>query len=139
MREHAEVLDHAVLENGPEDRAGQAGDDQDRRHLADQDVLGHVDEEELLLADRIDRGEQCDRKRRETERKASLAPDGDRRPLAPERRDPPVVGDRGDDERDRRQRVERPARERREVLGTAEMREHHRASLDSDLGTTLAV
>ena len=69
MREHAEVLDHAVLENGPEDRAGEAGDDQDRRHLADQDVLGHVDEEELLFADRIDRGEQCDRKRRETDAK----------------------------------------------------------------------
>ena len=139
MREHAEVLDDPVLENGPEDRPRQAGDDQDRRHLADQDVLGHVDEEELLLPDRIDRGEERDRERRETEREARLAPDGDRRPPASERRDPPVVGDGREDEQHRRQRIERPARERREVLGTAEMREHHDASLDSDPGTTLAL
>ena len=51
VREHAEALDDPVLENRSEERAGQAGDDQDRRHLAEEDVLCHVDEEELLLPD----------------------------------------------------------------------------------------
>ena len=55
MREHAERLDPLDREDGPQDRPGQPGDKAQRREVADDHVLEHVHEEEVLLAQRVDR------------------------------------------------------------------------------------
>ena len=51
----AEPLCGLVGEHRPEHRPGQAGDEAERRQVAEDHVLAHVNEEEILLAELVDR------------------------------------------------------------------------------------
>ena len=55
MAEDAQPADVGQRQHGPQDRPGQPRHDQQRRQVADDDVLDHVHEQELLLAERVDR------------------------------------------------------------------------------------
>ena len=51
VRENAQPHDSGECQDRAEQRAGQAGKQAERREVAEQEVLGHVEREELLLAD----------------------------------------------------------------------------------------
>ena len=85
MREHAERVNPVVGEQRTEQRPRQPGDDRQRRELAEQHVLRHVHEEELLLTPRIERREERERDQAETHAERPAAPGGDGRPTTGER------------------------------------------------------
>ena len=51
MREKTQPIDRPQREHRPEHRPGQAGDEAQRCEIAEQDVLEHVHEEEVLFAE----------------------------------------------------------------------------------------
>ena len=59
--EHPQSLDRPERQQRPQDGAGRAGEQAERREIADQHVLEHVEAEELLLADRGDRRRERDK------------------------------------------------------------------------------
>ena len=61
MREEAQGANRPHGEHRPQNRAGQPGDDAERREVAEQEVLDHVERERLLLAERRDRRDERDR------------------------------------------------------------------------------
>ena len=67
--EHAQALDGAEREQRPQHRPGEAGEQAERREVADQDVLEHVEAEELLLADRGDRRGEGEQEQDDPERR----------------------------------------------------------------------
>ena len=127
MSEHAERVNPVVGEQRAEQRARQPGDDRQRRQLPEQNVLRHVHEEELLLAPRIERREERDRDQAEADAERPAAPAGDRAPAAGERVRAAVVGERGEGDRDDGERIERPARQHRQVVVGAPVSEDHSA------------
>ena len=76
VREHPQALDRAEREQRPQHRPVQAREQAERGEVADQDVLDHVKAEELLLADRGDRGGERDEQEHEPEREERDAPAG---------------------------------------------------------------
>ena len=60
MCEDAQLPEHGQREHRPQERTGQRGDERERREVAEQDVLDHVDGEQVLLAVRVDRRDECD-------------------------------------------------------------------------------
>ena len=78
---------------GPEERAGEPGEQAERREIAEQEVLRHVEREELLLADGRDRRRDRDDEERDPEREERDAPAGNRLPAARERARAHRVGD----------------------------------------------
>ena len=74
VREHAQALDRAEREQRPQDRAVQPGEQRERREVAEDDVLEHVEAEELLLADRRHgRGEREQEQQRSRARRGRSA------------------------------------------------------------------
>ena len=116
MREHAERVNPVVGEQRTEQRARQPGDDRQRRELAEQHVLRHVHEEELLLAPRIERREERERDQPETHTERPAAPGGDGRATTGERPCAPVVEERSENDGEEGERIERPARQHRELV-----------------------
>ncbi len=55
IREHAESHHAGKREHRSEERSGQAGEEAQRSEVADEEVLRHVEREELLLSDLRDR------------------------------------------------------------------------------------
>ena len=55
MGQEAEAPHAGQGQHRPEDRPGETRNEGERCEVAEEDVLDHVDEEELLLAERIDR------------------------------------------------------------------------------------
>ena len=112
--EHAQAPDHGQRQHRAQDRPRQARDHEQRREVADDDVLDHVDEEELLLAEGVDR------RHHDEEEECQPAPEA---PHAPARHGLAALGERADAavvedsyQRQTREldRVERPAGQRRD-------------------------
>ena len=55
MGEHTQPFDHAQRKDRPQDLSRHPDDEAERREIAEQHVLHHVHEEEVLLAERVDR------------------------------------------------------------------------------------
>ena len=88
VREHTQPLHDGKGEQRSGDRAGQPAEERERRQVADQDVLDHVEREQLVLADRLDRARRAraraGRARARTTRACHTA--GTSVPTAPQRR-----------------------------------------------------
>ena len=110
VREHPQPLDRPQREQRPQDRAGEPGEEAERREVADQDVLQHVEAEELLLADRRDRRGEGEHEQRNPEREQQDPPERQGRAAAPQRSRPHRIGHRRDRHRRELQRIDRPAR-----------------------------
>jgi len=65
MREEARPLDPSEGQERAQQRSREAEHDEQRGKVADHDVLRHVDGEQPRLADRIERGDERERQRRE--------------------------------------------------------------------------
>ena len=79
MGEHAQPLDaRGSASTGRRIGPGQPGDEAERREVAEDHVLQHVDEEEVLLAERVDRRVEREHDERDPGPEARLPPD--RRP-----------------------------------------------------------
>ena len=111
VREHAEAHDARQGEDGAEDRAGEAGEEAQRREVAEDEVLGHVEREQLLLSDGRDRRRDGDDEEGDSERVERDPPPRHRLPATGERPCPYRVGDCDEDDGRELQRVERPARQ----------------------------
>src|SRR5207247_4065431 len=122
VREESERPHRAQREDRTQQRAGEAGDDAERREIADQQVLRHVERERLLLAEGRDRGYERDDEEADAEREEEVAPLGDGRSLARERSGPLPVEERSDGDRHQLERLERPR-------GLRGMSEQHRSSV----------
>ena len=109
MREHAQLLDRPQRQHGPEHRPGQTRDEAERRQIAQQDVLTHVDEEEVLLAERVDRRVERHDHERDPEPEEELAPARHRLPAPREGAAAPQVGVRGKERGHELERLEVPA------------------------------
>ena len=111
VREDPERMDET--EDRPEDRPVQTGEHRERRQVAEQDVLEHVEAEELLLAEDVDRRDEREEDEGEAEPEHPGAPALDGRAAPPQSPHPPRV-EQGDDEgRHELQRLQRPARQDR--------------------------
>ena len=82
--EHAELADVPPAQERREQRAGEAEHDQQRRDVADHEVLGHVRHQQLI-GERIDRVAQRDRQRHQPGREARLPPARNRAALVRQR------------------------------------------------------
>ena len=101
VREHAEPHDAREREQRAEQRPGQPGEQAERREVAEQEVLDHVEREELLLADLGDRRGDGDDEEQDPEREERDAPSGHGLTAPGERPCAHRVRDR--DQRDRRE------------------------------------
>ena len=72
--EHPQTLDRPERQQRPQDRACRAGEQAERREIADQHVLEHVEAEELLLADRGDRRREREQQERDSDREDEHPP-----------------------------------------------------------------
>ena len=79
--EDAEAVEDGDREDRLQQRAGQAEHQQQGRDVAEQQVLDHVDDHQLL-GDVADRRDQRHRDRQQARGEAGLAPEGDGRPRA---------------------------------------------------------
>ena len=118
-RQHAEGARRAHVQQGLQHRAGEPEDDEQRRDVADHDVLDHVHEQELLLADRVDRRDEHEDEEAEAGSVAPPAPGCGRRAAGCERVDAAVVGVPEEREARELDRIERPARQRRDLRNHA--------------------
>ena len=111
VREDAEPHHSGQGENRSQHRPCEPGEQAERGEVSEQQVLRHVEREELLLADLRDGGRDGDDQERDPEGEQRDAPARHRLPAARHRASPQRVGD--GDERDRREleRVDRPARQ----------------------------
>ena len=80
MRQHPEPVEDADSEDRLQQRTGQPEDDQQGCDVADQQVLGHVRDDQLV-GDMADRREQCDADHQQSGGETDLAPDRHRPPL----------------------------------------------------------
>jgi hypothetical protein len=110
-------------ERRPQDRSREPGEERERRKVAEQHVLQHVEAEELL-ADRVNGRDKRDEQECDAGRKEPDPPAGDRRSARSQRGHATRVEHRDEDDRDDLQRVERPARVDRQM-------EQHATSLPS--------
>jgi hypothetical protein len=110
VREHPQPFDRPECEQRPEERPREPGEQAERREVADQDVLQHVEAEELLLADRRDRRGEGEHEEQDPGGEQEHAPHRQRRAAAPQRSRPQRIGRRRDSDRRELQRIDRPAR-----------------------------
>ena len=96
---------------GAEDRAGEAGEEAQRREVTEDEVLGHV-EREQLLSDGRDRRRDGDDEEGDSERVERDPPPRYRLPATGQRPCPYRVGDCDEDDGRELQRIECPARQR---------------------------
>ena len=108
--EEPEAVDRLQREHGPQHGPCQAGDEAERREVAEQHVLAHVDEEEVLLAELVDRRVERDHDERDPEPEEELPPSRHRQPAAREVPRPAQVEHRDDERRDELERLEVPGR-----------------------------
>ena len=113
MSEDLEAGHARQREHRPEDRAAQAEDEEERSQVAEQQVLGHVHEEELLLAEGVERRDQGDEHEGEPGAEADDAPALYRRSALSQRPDPPDVEEPDGERRHDLERLEGPARQQR--------------------------
>ena len=125
--EHAQPVNPLVGEERTKQRARQPGDDRQRRELSEQHVLRHVHEEELLLAPRVERREERKGDERQADPERPAAPGGDGRSATRERPCAAVIEEAAEGDGDDCERIERPARQQREVLVGAAVSEDHSA------------
>ena len=111
VREDAQPLDRAQREQRPQQRPGQPCEQAERREVADDDVLEHVEEEELLLGEGGDRRGERQDEQNEAEGEHRDPRAGHGRPAPPQRQGPHPVGDRDEGHRGELERLEGPARE----------------------------
>ena len=98
-------------EHGAKNRPGQPGEQAQGREIAEQEVLRHVEREELLLGDGRERRGDRDDEEQDPEREERHSPAGHRLPALGEGPRPHAVGDRDQHDRRELERIERPARE----------------------------
>ncbi len=108
MGEEAEPVDRLQREHGPEHGPGQAGDEAERRQVAEDHVLAHVDEEEVLLAELVHRGVERDHDEGDPEPEQELPARRHRPAAARERARPAQVEHRHEQRRHDLQRLEVP-------------------------------
>src|SRR6266571_3903646 len=113
MREHTERVDRADREDRPQDRASQPGDDRERGEVAEEHVLDHVEAQELLLTERVDRRDERDEDESEPRPERPHAPARNLGPARAEVADAPPVQERDDEEGDDLERLKGPARQER--------------------------
>ena len=111
VRQHAQAFDDAELEHRPQDRPAQTRDEAERREVADDHVLQHVHEEEVLLAELVDRRVEREYDEGDPAPERDLPPDRDR--LAPpgERARAPEIERGGDHGRQQLKGLEAHGRE----------------------------
>ena len=85
VREHAQAHDARKREHGAEERPGEPREQAERREVADEQVLRHVEREELLLADLRDRRGDRDQQQRDPEREEPDPPPGNGLPALRQR------------------------------------------------------
>ena len=90
----AQPLDRLQREHGPQHRPREPRDEAERREVAEEDVLAHVDEEEVLLAELVDRRVERDHDERDPEPEHELPPTRHRAPAPGEVARPPQVEER---------------------------------------------
>jgi hypothetical protein len=100
--------DRADREHRPEDRAREADDERERREIADDHVLEHVREEELLLPESIERRHERQEQEHERRCEGRLPPPRHGRAAARERSSPFEVHEGAERDRRELERVERP-------------------------------
>ena len=106
VREEAEPMQER--EHRPEDRPCETRKERQGREVAEQDVLEHVEAEELL-AEGVQRAYERGEKQHDPAREESDPPAGYGRPAGAERPHPARVQDREQDGRHHLKRVESPA------------------------------
>ena len=111
MGEDAQLLDHAEREHRPQDLSRQARHEAERREIAEQHVLRHVHEEEVLLAERVDRRVERQDDEPDPRPEAELPPTGHGPAVACQRLRAPEVQQRDDHGRDDLKRLEGPGTE----------------------------
>ena len=116
VREHAQPHDAREREHGAENRPGQPGEQTQGRKVAEQEVLRHVEREELLLGDRRQRRGDRNDEEHDPEREEADPPTRYRLPALGERPRPHAVRERDQHDRGELERVERPAREERGLV-----------------------
>ena len=119
MREDAQPLDHLEAQHRAQDLAGQPEHEAERREVAEDHVLRHVEEEEVLLAERVDRRVEREHDERDPGPEHPPAPARHRAALPGERPAARVVEERRDDRGDDLERLERPGREERRGIHVA--------------------
>ena len=82
MREHAQPLDRPQREHRPQHLPGQPEHEAERREVAEDHVLRHVHEEEVLLAERVDRRVERQHDERDPRPEAARRQPGTGRPSA---------------------------------------------------------
>ena len=117
---HAESHHAGKREHRPKERSGQAGEEAQRSEVADEQVLRHVEREELLLADLRDRRGDGDDEQRDAEREERDAPAGNGLLATRERARADGVRDRDEHDRRELERLERPARQQRRLVHGAD-------------------
>ena len=106
--EEAEPVDRLQREHGPEHGPRQPGDEAERRQVAEDHVLAHVDEEEVLLAELVDRRVERDHDERDPEPEEELPTLRDRQAAARERARAAQIEDRDDERRHDLERLQVP-------------------------------
>ncbi len=115
MGEEPEAIDRPKGEHGTQHGPGQPGDEAERRQVAQQHVLHHVHEEEVLLAEGVDRRVERDDDERDPEPEEELPEPCNRQPAARQRPRPAQVEQRRDERRGELERLQVPGgRGRRE-------------------------
>ena len=118
IREHAQTLDGPEREQRPQHRPREPGEQEERCEVADQDVLEHVEAEELLLADRGDGRGEREQEQRDPEREKEDSIAGHGRPAAAQRARPHRVRNRGEEDGRELQRIESPVGQHLSTLGS---------------------
>ena len=116
VREDAQAHHARQREDRAEHRPGEPGEKAQRREIAEQQVLRHVEREELLLCDDRDRRRECDHEERQTEGEERDPPSRHRLVAAGKCPCPHAVGDADEDDRCELEQVERPARQQRRLV-----------------------
>ena len=119
MGQDAQPLDHLEAKHRAKDLAGQPEHEAERREVAEDHVLRHVEEEEMLLAERVDRRVEREHDERDAGPERGAAPTRHRAALSGERPATRVVEERRDDRGDDLERFERPGREERRRIHVA--------------------
>ncbi len=116
MREKAQPLDRAQCQHRPQHLTRQPEHEEERCKVADQHVLRHVQEEEVLFAELVDRRVESEHDQPDAGPEAHLAPRGHRPATPGKRARPPQVQDRGERRREHLERFEAPRTEKRRRL-----------------------
>jgi hypothetical protein len=106
VREHAKTAHGPHREQRPQDGAGEAGDDAERREVAEQEVLDHV-KGERLQGELFERPGEGDDEQEDAEPEDDGLPDRQRRPSAAQPAHAQRIENRTDGNRQELQRVHR--------------------------------